>query len=140
MFGSCFQAQNPTPYKTAKINPPVTIELMAFHMASPKVALKRNHRRSTPMMVRGRLSAGYPRHAFPLLHQNSQARKLAAPIAMPSPKTIPASAFLLPPSPKANIKPPTTMAIRLKPSRYRAGERLLQHVDGLEPGACTLGE
>ena len=42
----------------------VTIELIAFHMASPKVALKRNQRRSTPMMVRGLLSAGYPRHAF----------------------------------------------------------------------------
>src|SRR5260370_34373480 len=38
-----------------------------------------------------------------------------APIAMPTPKTIPASMRLESPSPKANMSPPTTMATRLKP-------------------------
>src|SRR5262249_24113479 len=45
----------------------------------------------------------------------SQDRKLTAAIAMPMPKTIPANMRLLPPSPKANIKPPTTIATRLRP-------------------------
>src|SRR5579864_2046629 len=45
----------------------------------------------------------------------SQERKLTAAIAMPMPKTIPANMRLFPPSPKANIKPPTTMATRLRP-------------------------
>ena len=58
MLGSCFHAQNPAPYSTAKIPPPMRIELMAFHIAKPKVALKRNHRRSTPMIVSGLLKAG----------------------------------------------------------------------------------
>src|SRR5260370_33565965 len=46
---------------------------------------------------------------------NSQAMKLTAPIAMPTPKTMPASIRLDSPSPKANMSPPTTIATRLKP-------------------------
>ena len=138
MLGSCFQAQNPDTVKHRKDQlRPVTIELMAFHKASPNVALReeppplyahdgerfRERRVSTP--------------CFPALHQKSHARKLAAPMAMPRPKTIPARAFLLPPSPKANMSPPTTMAIKLSPSRNGSGERLLQHVYGLQPRACV---
>ena len=36
--------------------------------------------------------------------------KLAAPMAIPSPKMIPARVRFDPPSPKANIKPPLTIA------------------------------
>ena len=63
--------------------------------------------------------------------------KLAAPMAMPNPKTIPARAFLLPPSPKANMSPPTTMAIKLNP-RDGTGKSGLQHVNRLQPGARPL--
>ena len=48
------------------------------------------------MMVSGLESAGYPRHVFPRSIQKSHARKLAAPMAIPRPKMIPARAFLLP--------------------------------------------
>ena|ERR1700693_377197 len=44
----------------------------------------------------------------------SQLRKLTAAIAMPMPNTIPANTRLFPPSLKANIKLPTTMATRLR--------------------------
>ena len=37
---------------------PMTMELIAFHIAIPSVALSRNHLRSTPMIVSGLLSAG----------------------------------------------------------------------------------
>ena len=39
-------------------HPPVTSEFIAFHIASPSVALSRNPRRSTPRIVSGRFSAG----------------------------------------------------------------------------------
>src|SRR6266508_2876196 len=48
-------------------------------------------------------------------HGKSQLMKLTAPIAIPTPKTMPASIRLDSPSPKANMSPPTTMATRLKP-------------------------
>src|SRR5437773_12579459 len=41
--------------------------------------------------------------------------KLTAPIAIPTPKTMPASRRLEPPSPKANVTPPTTIETRLRP-------------------------
>ncbi len=41
--------------------------------------------------------------------------KLTAPMAMPTPNTIPASRRFEPPSPNANVTPPTTMDTRLKP-------------------------
>src|SRR5438105_644997 len=47
-------------------------------------------------------------------HGNSQLMKLTAPMAMPTPKTMPAMRRLEPPSPKAKEMPPTTMAIRLR--------------------------
>src|SRR6266446_3007757 len=42
-------------------------------------------------------------------HGKSQVMKFTAPIAMPTPNTIPASMRLESPSPKLNIKPPTTI-------------------------------
>src|SRR6185437_15759196 len=41
--------------------------------------------------------------------------KFTAPTAIPTPKMTPASVRLAPPSPKANIKPPTTIATRASP-------------------------
>src|SRR5216683_2098195 len=55
------------------------------------------------------------RHAISYDPGKSQDRKFTAAIAIPMPKTIPANIRLFPPSPKANIKPPTTIATRLKP-------------------------
>jgi hypothetical protein len=46
---------------------------------------------------------------------NNQARKLTAPIAIPTPKRIPAINRFEAPSPKANVSPPTTIATRAKP-------------------------
>src|SRR5579872_6042340 len=46
---------------------------------------------------------------------NSQARKFTAAIAMPTPKRTPASTLFEPPSPKANVKPETTIATRDNP-------------------------
>src|ERR1700677_4848678 len=46
---------------------------------------------------------------------NSQARKFTAAIAMPTPKSTPASTRFDPPSPKANVKPETTIATRESP-------------------------
>src|SRR5579863_2702578 len=45
----------------------------------------------------------------------SQAMKLTAPMAIPTPKTMPASVRFDSPSPNANMRPPTTMATRLSP-------------------------
>ena len=41
--------------------------------------------------------------------------KLTAPMAIPTPNTMPAIIRLLWPSPYANAKPPTTIATRLRP-------------------------
>src|SRR6516162_3334014 len=48
-------------------------------------------------------------------HGKSQARKLTAAMAMPTPKRTPASTRLEPPSPKANVRPDTTMATKERP-------------------------
>ena len=57
MFGSRFHAIHPAIQSRMKIAAPVRIELRAFHMAIPSVALKMNQVRSTPINVRGRLKA-----------------------------------------------------------------------------------
>src|SRR5712691_4406741 len=68
-----------------------------------------------------RVKTGFVGHKHVLLgcaitaQGQSQLMKLTAPIAMPMPKTIPASILFDSPSPKANMRPPTTMATRLKP-------------------------
>ena len=59
MCGSVRHAHQPTAYRMQNVTAPRTIELIAFHMAMPIVADKRNQRRSTPIMVRGADSAGY---------------------------------------------------------------------------------
>src|SRR5580704_14152653 len=41
--------------------------------------------------------------------------KLTAPMAIPTPNTMPASSRLDPPSPNANVTPPTTIETRLRP-------------------------
>src|SRR6185437_3037129 len=46
---------------------------------------------------------------------NSQARKLTAAIAMPTPNSTPARTRFEPPSPKANVRPDTTIATRDSP-------------------------
>src|ERR1700733_12174051 len=48
-------------------------------------------------------------------YPKSHERKLTPPMAIPTPKMIPANMRLDSPSPNANISPPTTMAIRLNP-------------------------
>ena len=53
------QAHQPAPYRTENAAAPIRMLLMAFHIAMPRVALNRNQRRSTPIMVRGADSAGY---------------------------------------------------------------------------------
>ena len=58
MCGSMRQAHQPTPYSTQNVAAPMSVELIAFHIAMPTVADKRNQRRSTPIMVRGADSAG----------------------------------------------------------------------------------
>src|SRR5882724_1155603 len=45
----------------------------------------------------------------------SQVRKFTARTAMPSPNTMPAKVRFPPPSPNANVRPPTTMATKAKP-------------------------
>ena len=59
MCGSVRQAHQPTPYSKQKQAAPIRMLLIAFHIAMPSVALSRNQRRSTPIMVRGADSAGY---------------------------------------------------------------------------------
>ena len=59
-------------------------------------------------------------------------------MAMPRPKTIPASAFLLPPSPKGEHQPAHHDGNQAESSRNGSGERLLQHVYGLQPRARPL--
>src|SRR5690242_11917389 len=46
---------------------------------------------------------------------NNQARKLTAAIAMPTPNNTPARTRFEPPSPKAKVRPDTTMATRESP-------------------------
>ena len=53
---------------------------------------------------------------------------------------IPASAFLEPPSPKANINPPITIAIRLNPRAIGPVKASYEHRHRIEPGARTLSE
>src|SRR5260221_3712776 len=48
-------------------------------------------------------------------HGNNHPRKFTAPIAIPTPNTIPASIRFDSPSPNANMSPPTTIATRLRP-------------------------
>src|SRR5499425_3490839 len=48
-------------------------------------------------------------------HGKSQAKKLTAAMAMPTPKRTPASTRFEPPSPKAKVRPATTMATRERP-------------------------
>ena len=50
---------------------------------------------------------------------------------------IPARAFLLPPSPKANISPPTTTAIKLSPRAMGPVKASCNTVNGLQPRACS---
>src|SRR6266851_4364325 len=50
-----------------------------------------------------------------LAQGNSQARKLTAAMAMPTPKRTPARTRLEPPSPKAKVKPATTIETRERP-------------------------
>src|SRR5215470_12395541 len=48
-------------------------------------------------------------------HGNSHARKLTAAMAMPTPKSTPARTRFEPPSPKAKVRPETTIATRESP-------------------------
>ena len=50
---------------------------------------------------------------------------------------IPANAFFDPPSPKANINPPITMAIRLNPRAIGPVKAVFQYCYRIEPGART---
>src|SRR5215469_9034943 len=48
-------------------------------------------------------------------HGKSQAKKFTAAMAIPTPKRTPASTRLEPPSPKAKVRPATTMATKERP-------------------------
>ena len=63
--------------------------------------------------------------------------KLTAPMAMPTPNTMPASSRFDPPSPNANVTPPMTMDDQAQPTRDRAGEAGHEHVDRVLPRRAT---
>jgi hypothetical protein len=64
-------------------------------------------------------------------------RKFTAPIAMPTPKTIPANMRFESPPAKANIKPPQTNGHEAESSGYWAGKSSLQNVHGVFPGRSS---
>ena len=66
--------------------------------------------------------------------------KLAAPIAMPRPKMIPANAFFDPPFTKGEHQPADHDGDQAQSSRDRAGEGIFEHRHCIEPGARTLSE
>src|SRR6266436_4408915 len=90
---------------------------------------KKNNFRSAPRMVRGReserctrfirlpfaISAPLTRDSEAESHGKSQAMKLTAAIAIPTPKRTPARTRFEPPSPNAKVRPDTTMATRERP-------------------------
>ena len=69
-------------------------------------------------------------------HQgNSQPMKLTAPTAMPTPKTIPARAFLAAALAEGEHQTATHDADERQAARDRSGKCVLEDGDGLEPGA-----
>src|SRR6266481_5402029 len=61
------------------------------------------------------ISAPATRESETQSHGKSQAMKLTAAIAIPTPKRTPARTRFEPPSPKANVRPDTTIATRERP-------------------------
>ena len=59
--------------------------------------------------------------------------KLTAPIAMPTPNTMPASMRFDWPSPKANIRPPTTMATSARPRAMGPVNAVCNTLHGVVP-------
>src|ERR1700720_3044066 len=90
---------------------------------------KKKSFRSAPRMVRGResercnrlirlvfaISAPATQESETQPHGNSQAMKLTAAIAIPTPKRTPARTRFEPPSPNAKVRPDTTIATRERP-------------------------
>ena len=72
----------------------------------------------------------------------SQARKLTAAMAMPTPNRTPAMIFFEPPSPKAKVNPATTMETSERPRAMVVVNAVHQNIDGVLPGRSTgcLGE
>ena len=61
--------------------------------------------------------------------------KFTAPMAMPTPKTMPASIRLLWPSPYANISPPTTIATSESPVAMVPVKAVLKTLTALSQGS-----
>jgi hypothetical protein len=65
---------------------------------------------------------------------NSQARKLTAAMAMPTPKSTPARTRFEPPSPKAKVKPATTMATSERPRAISVVNAVIKTVTAFSQG------
>src|SRR5216684_8928594 len=113
-----------------KISTPPSKLLSRLNVPAPRHIAKKKSFRSAPRMVRGRESERCTRLirlAFAISapvspdsegaapHGKSQAMKLTAAIAMPTPKRTPARTRFEPPSPKAKVRPATTMATSERP-------------------------
>src|SRR5580658_10134077 len=102
--------------------------LSRLKVAAPRHMAKKKSFRSAPRIVSGRESdrctllirldsamCCSPGSCVIQLPGKSQARKFTAAIAMPTPNSTPASTRFEPPSPKANVRPATTMATSERP-------------------------
>src|SRR5580692_2990358 len=121
--GSVWVAQRAKKYSNKNIiNPPNKL-LSRLKVAAPRHMAKKKSFRSAPRIVSGRDSvrctllirlASVTRFSFATcaiqLPGKSHDRKFTAAMAMPTPKSTPASTRFEPPSPKAKVRPATTMA------------------------------
>ena len=122
-------------------------------MAAPRHMAKKKSFRSAPRIVSGRdsdrctlLIRLVSAMCFSFgtcviqLPGKSHDRKFTAAMAMPTPKSTPASTRFEPPSPKAKVRPATTMATSERPRAMVLVKACLQHANGVFPWGSSLSE
>src|SRR5580704_8088738 len=126
--GSVWVAQRARKYSNKNISNPPNKLLSRLKVAAPRHIAKKKSFRSAPRIVRGReserctrlmrlgsairFSVGTVRNQLP---GKSHARKFTAAMAIPTPKSTPASTRFDPPSPKAKVSRVTTIATSERP-------------------------
>src|SRR5580704_9957535 len=126
--GSVWVAQRAKKYSIKNISRPPNKLLSRLKVAAPRHMAKKKSFRSAPRIVSGReserctrlmrlgsaicCSIGTVRNQLP---GKSHARKFTAAMAIPTPKSTPASTRFDPPSPKAKVSPATTIATSERP-------------------------
>src|SRR5208282_4575531 len=128
IWGSVWVAQRAKKYSNKNISSPPNKLLSKLKVAAPRHMAKKKSFRSAPRIVSGRDSVRgtllirlVSAMSFSFgtcviqLPGKSHDRKFTAAMAIPTPKSTPASTRFGPPSPKAKVRPATTMATRERP-------------------------